>query len=392
MKKINLLLLLSLLTLSCNSENTLNGTASEQNNRQPLLQQTQVVATGKTYTTSVGAVFTQVQGPASFGLAWKDPSGLIWSAYQGDYANNQLKPDQNNVVVDSPATEACAKIGGSLPTTSQYQKFASYFDSSDFDEFLSDQGRTDLYTIFPDNIPASPGSARWFWSSSVTSNGPVSSNNSDLTSAFENWGGGTSVYVGLPRSSRFPIHCVASSSSVEVPQPDANTYTTHDSNGNVIAVFTKVLGPSGLGGGFGNAWKDPNGSIWSAYQGEYPNTAIKADQNGVVMDSLATEACTKIGGSLPTIQMYQKLVSYFDLDNKGLLTDQGAKDLAGIFPDLLNDQGYTRFFWSSSVISDYPNDARTFMPVTGLRYDIRWYSTNSGHPRNQYGSVRCIVE
>jgi hypothetical protein len=118
-----------------------------------------------TYTTSKGAVFTQVQGPGSFENAWKDPSGTIWSSYQGDFANNAIKPDQNNVVVDSPATEACAKIGGALPTAQQYEMLDSYFDR-DSNNYLTDQGRKDLYAIFPDM------QNHWFWTSSVVSGVP----------------------------------------------------------------------------------------------------------------------------------------------------------------------------------------------------------------------------
>ncbi len=149
-----------------------------------------------TYTTSKGAVFTQMQGPGGFGKAWKDPSGTIWSAYQGDYANNAIKPDQNNVVVDSPATEACAKIGGSLPTAQQYEKLASYFDL-DSNNNLTDQGRKDLYAIFPDM------QNRWFWSSSVYSSDP------DFANAFLGNYGRVDDNYGLRLSYGFSVQCVA---------------------------------------------------------------------------------------------------------------------------------------------------------------------------------------
>lgn len=115
-----------------------------------------------TYTTSKGAVFTKVQGPGNFGQAWKDPSGTIWSSYQGDYADNAIKPDQNGVVVDSPATEACAKIGGTLPTVQQYENLTSYFDIDSSTDSLTSQGIKDLQTIFP-----YMQGGRFFWSQSV---------------------------------------------------------------------------------------------------------------------------------------------------------------------------------------------------------------------------------
>jgi len=127
------------------------------------------------------AVFTQVQGPGKFGLSWRDPSGTIWSSYQGEYANNQIEPDQmlQNyyiIIVDSPATEACAKIGGILPTTQDYESLVSYFDvlyvnvkNLDGKPSLTDQGRKDLYAIFPDMISVG-GATRWFWSASSAGN------------------------------------------------------------------------------------------------------------------------------------------------------------------------------------------------------------------------------
>ena len=79
------------------------------------------------------AVFTQVQGPGLIGLAWQDPSGTIWSNYQGDYDNAPINPDSLDVnrgvlVSHSNATDACSKIGGRLPDWQQIQKLQSYFD------------------------------------------------------------------------------------------------------------------------------------------------------------------------------------------------------------------------------------------------------------------------
>jgi len=119
-----------------------------------------------TYTTSTGAVFTQVQGPGSFGVGWKDPNGLIWSAYQGDYNNIVANPDQNYGTANTPATEACVKIGGLLPTRNDYVNLLSYFDRyfSTSGMLLTEQGRTDLYALFPEM------SGRDFWTSSGWNN------------------------------------------------------------------------------------------------------------------------------------------------------------------------------------------------------------------------------
>jgi hypothetical protein len=110
------------------------------------------------------AAFISVKGPGgSFGNAWEDPSGAIWSGYIGDYTNIPLHPDQAGIVVDSPATEACAKRGGALPTAPDYERLASYFEL-DSNQLLTDQGKRDWYSVFPDMR------GRWFWSSSVDPN------------------------------------------------------------------------------------------------------------------------------------------------------------------------------------------------------------------------------
>jgi hypothetical protein len=153
------------------------------------------------------------------------------------------------------------------------------------------------------------------------------------------------------------------------------TYTTHDSNGNPIAVFTQVQGP----GSFGTAWKDPSGTIWSSNQGYFTNKALKPDQDGVVMDSPATEACAKIGGSLPLLQDYRILAAYFEVDNHQNFTTQGLKDLNTLFPDMQN-----RSFWSSSLYPNVPDSAWLFYGDSG----------GSGYvgARDYYYdvSVRCV--
>jgi hypothetical protein len=138
-----------------------------------------------TYTTSRGAVFTQVE------KGWQDPSGMIWGANQGSFTNVSLKPDQNGTITDSPATETCAKIGGLLPTEKDFERFSSYFDYQEFDiidkpfkpQILTSQGKNDMYVIFPELKPTHIwSSAPFLWSSTV--------------SPGFSWNGGSAYYFG----------------------------------------------------------------------------------------------------------------------------------------------------------------------------------------------------
>jgi len=102
---------------------------------------------GQQCETFVGAVFTKVQGPGGFGLAWKDPSGEIWSTDQGSYSNQALTLDKEtgsltpppkdrdgivntgnyiSITIDTPATRACTKIGGHLPSYLEYRNLVEY--------------------------------------------------------------------------------------------------------------------------------------------------------------------------------------------------------------------------------------------------------------------------
>lgn len=69
-----------------------------------------------------GAVFERTQY-GGFKTAWKAPNGLIWSGYEGAFANDgpDLPDGPESVVVDSPATRACQAIGGRLPTLQDYR-------------------------------------------------------------------------------------------------------------------------------------------------------------------------------------------------------------------------------------------------------------------------------
>ena len=59
----------------------------------------------------ISTIWERVEQP-SFGEAWK-ANGWIWSDIIGTYSNKGRI--RNGAVVDSPAAQACAKIGGQLP-------------------------------------------------------------------------------------------------------------------------------------------------------------------------------------------------------------------------------------------------------------------------------------
>lgn len=104
------------------------------------------------YRTSTGAVFRRVERDG-FGRAWKAPDGTIWSESHGD------------LVTDSAAASACAKIGGRLPTRRDFERLRAFFEL-DSRGYLTEQGRGDLHELFPDM------KGRWFWSSSVFPDDP----------------------------------------------------------------------------------------------------------------------------------------------------------------------------------------------------------------------------
>jgi hypothetical protein len=155
-----------------------------------------------------------------------------------------------------------------------------------------------------------------------------------------------------------------------------NSYTTHNSAGKPIATFTRADGPES----FGTAWKDPGGLLWGKYIADYTNNPLAADQNGIIVNSPATEACAKIGGLLPTALDFEKLASYFELDSNQLLTDQGKKDWYAVFPDM---QGH--WFWSSTVDPTPGYDVYDAIEFSGddfsFDYDYRLTSV----------SVRCVA-
>lgn len=94
----------------------------------------------QTFTTAKGFVFTRVQD-AQFGSTWKDPQGLLWSPFQGEFSNQGTLGNEivnqtgDREVVDSAAVEACKTIQGQLPSLEDYRVFLNYFESTE--EFQS---------------------------------------------------------------------------------------------------------------------------------------------------------------------------------------------------------------------------------------------------------------
>ncbi len=97
---------------------------------------------------STGAVFTRDHSNSKLGLAYRDPSGLIWGSPSSVF------------MTQYDGKELCESIGARLPTREEFQSLAVYLgrDSSQgFSPFLAD-GKTEVL----------PGTVRkWFWSSSV---------------------------------------------------------------------------------------------------------------------------------------------------------------------------------------------------------------------------------
>ena len=116
-----------------------------------------------TYLTKRGFKFIQVEDE-KFGLTWKAPDGSVWSQYRGMFSNTgNIKPPDGNevdhefdyVIIDSPAAQACDKIGGALPRIAQYKVFLEYFLNT-----------ADYHAIFP--APAKASGI--FWSSNAVFN------------------------------------------------------------------------------------------------------------------------------------------------------------------------------------------------------------------------------
>jgi hypothetical protein len=123
---------------------------------------------------------------------------------------------------------------------------------------------------------------------------------------------------------------------------------------------------------FGEAWRDPDGIVWSRNLGAFTNTG--PIQNGII-NSDATRVCSIIGSHLPTKAEYEKFQSFFEYE-RNVITRVGKGDLLNLFPDYLDNN-----FWSSSVLAGNDNFAWGINGING--------GMGTGH-RNYYFLVRCI--
>jgi hypothetical protein len=89
------------------------------------------------------------------------------------------------------------------------------------------------------------------------------------------------------------------------------------------AVFTRVSFKQ-----FGSAWRDPEGNIWSANLGRF-NFLPDAQETPGKPHSAAMVACEKIGGRLPSLDEYKKLLAYFLIEQP----EVWSRDLQTLFPD-----------------------------------------------------------
>mgnify|MGYP001609702433 CR=1 FL=1 len=108
----------------------------------------------------------------------------------------------------------------------------------------------------------------------------------------------------------------------------------------------------------------PDGTRWSNNQGQFSNQG-PSNQDRLVSDSAATRACNKIAAKLPTVEQYENLKKYFELDSNGYLTERGRKDMIEVFPDMKKPDGFFGWFWSSSVHQYNSQAAYTFLGLDG---------------------------
>ncbi len=127
------------------------------------------------------------------------------------------------------------------------------------------------------------------------------------------------------------------------------TYTTHTSTGKVIATFTQITVP----GNFGPAWKDQGGKIWRVKELKVGSdySTLKYDTSDRVTSSPAIAGCAGVEGEVPSKVDYLEFASSFEFDQSGVLSDQGKRDLAALFPET---SGTLQVYWTSSKINNFP--------------------------------------
>jgi hypothetical protein len=117
------------------------------------------------YVTTVGAVFTRVT-LAGFGEGWRDPSGRIWSGYQGEFVNEGAIA--GNTVVESDATRACSRIGAMLPSSEDVFQLVGYLDLDGTGHF-TERAERDFAALFPEQGYLGHGH---FWTSTLEPDRP----------------------------------------------------------------------------------------------------------------------------------------------------------------------------------------------------------------------------
>ena len=113
-----------------------------------------VCIAGQTYRTTISAIFECIKNLV-LGWVWRDRNGVLWGNPIGNFTNIPLKPDASGVIIDSPATEACAQIGAALPSFDDVNKMFSEFEQNS--NGLTFNGGTDLQIVFPELKNT------WFW-------------------------------------------------------------------------------------------------------------------------------------------------------------------------------------------------------------------------------------
>jgi hypothetical protein len=122
-----------------------------------------------TYRTSRGVVFAR--GSLGGVEAWRTPDGKTWSANIGQFSNRG-RVSGEGLVTDSPATQACARLDGRLPTLAEVRFLAGYLREPGAlpSAPLAQEDMTDYRTLFP-SFSLSNGFSMRFWTADAAGPG-----------------------------------------------------------------------------------------------------------------------------------------------------------------------------------------------------------------------------
>jgi hypothetical protein len=122
-----------------------------------------------TYRTLRGYVFTR----ASLGGidAWRTRDGKTWSARVGEFPNAG-EVSSAGMITHSPATQACAGLGGRLPSLAEVQLLAGYFREPNASPStpLTTGDAGDYHALFP-TFSYPSGFSRKFWTTDAVGPG-----------------------------------------------------------------------------------------------------------------------------------------------------------------------------------------------------------------------------